>query len=157
MRPVMTLAYYTGMRSGEVLNLKWPNVDLLGGEIRLEDTKNGETRTIPLIGETGELLKMERSRHPGCEWVFSRDGKNPMGSLRKAWKTACVQTGLGRFLCRKCGGELDAKRRCAMCQARCKNPVYVGLIFHDLRRSGVSKELRSRWRAATRRDENLRP
>ena len=30
MRPVMTLAYYTGMRSGEVLNLKWPNVDLLG-------------------------------------------------------------------------------------------------------------------------------
>jgi integrase len=103
----------------------------------LEDTKNGETRTIPLIGETGELLKMERSRHPGCEWVFSRDGKNPMGSLRKAWKTACVRTGLGRFLCRKCGGEVDAKRRCAMCQARCKNPRYAGLIFHDLRRSGV--------------------
>ena len=60
----------------------------------MEDTKNGETRTIPLIGETGELLKMERSRHPGCEWVFSRDGKNPMGSLRKAWKTACKAVNL---------------------------------------------------------------
>ena len=24
-----------------------------------------------------------------------------------------------------------------MCQARCKNPRYAGLIFHDLRRSGV--------------------
>jgi integrase len=137
MRPVLTLAYYTGMRSGEVLTLKWSNVDLPGGEIRLEDTKNEEPRTIPLIGETGELLKMERVRHPGCPWVFSRDGRNPMGSLRKAWKPACVRVGLGRFLCRTCGGELDGKLRCATCQTRCRNPRYSGLIFHDLRRSGV--------------------
>jgi integrase len=137
LRSVLTLAYYTGMRSGEILNLKWSNVDLLGGEIRLEDTKNAEPRTIPLIGETGELLKLERARHPGCGWVFSRDGSNPMGSLRKAWKSACVRVGLGRFLCRTCSGELDVKLRCAMCQTRCRNPRYAGLIFHDLRRSGV--------------------
>jgi integrase len=137
LRTVLTLAYYTGMRSGEILTLKWTNIDLLGGEIRLEDTKNGEQRTIPLIGETGELLKIERVRHPGCEWVFSRDGRTPIQSLRKTWKSACVRAGLGHFTCRACGGELNAKFRCASCQKRCASPRYVGLIFHDLRRSGV--------------------
>lgn len=137
LRAAFTLAYLTGMRLDEILKLKWSSVDLLGGEIRLEVTKNGERRTVPLIGETGELLKVEHSRFPGCEWVFSRDGRRPITKLNVAWRSACVRSGLGSFVCRTCGTQLDAKLRCPSCLVRCRKPRYLGLLFHDLRRSGV--------------------
>lgn len=137
LRAPFTLAYLTGMRLNEILSLRWTNVDFLGGEIRLEDSKNGEKRTIPLLGETSELLKIERTRFPGCQWVFSHDGRGHITKLNAAWRSACVCAGLGHFFCRACGTQLDAQRRCSSCSIRCKNPRYQGLLFHDLRRSGV--------------------
>lgn len=46
----MQLAYDTGMRQGEVLGLKWENVDLREGvpTLRPTDTKTQEEREIPL-------------------------------------------------------------------------------------------------------------
>lgn len=146
LRAPYTLAYYTGMRLGEVLTLKWSDVDFIGGEIRLENTKNGEDRVVPFIAEIGELLKIERARllkktedaHlPNCPWVFSRDGCERIKKFNVAWRSACARCGLGRFVCRTCGTEVDAKWKCPKCKVRCKYPVYEGRLFHDLRRSGV--------------------
>jgi len=55
--PIVTIALNTGMRKGEILNLKWKNVDLKNRLILLEQTqtKNAERREIP-INET--LLEM---------------------------------------------------------------------------------------------------
>ncbi|MGR3318555.1 MAG: tyrosine-type recombinase/integrase [Candidatus Anammoxibacter sp.] len=47
-RPIVITALNTGMRRGEILNLKWSNVDLKNGFVLLEDTKNGERREIPI-------------------------------------------------------------------------------------------------------------
>src|SRR5260370_19314820 len=56
LRPVATMGYYTGMRRGEILKIRWASVDLEGGEIRLSavDTKDDEPRTIPLLSEFGD-------------------------------------------------------------------------------------------------------
>ena len=35
-KPVLTFAYYTGCRKGEILMLQWPQVDLLERLVRLE-------------------------------------------------------------------------------------------------------------------------
>jgi len=35
------------MRKGEILNLKWSNVDFKTGHILVEKTKNGEIRRVP--------------------------------------------------------------------------------------------------------------
>jgi len=91
LRTLFTLAYYTGMRAGEIRKLRWENVDLLDANLCLRDTKNGRPRTVPLNGETVEMLKNERARCPGCERVFS------VGSFRKAWKRACVRAGARRL------------------------------------------------------------
>jgi integrase len=36
LRPVLTFAYYTGCRKGEILSLQWSQVDLLERVVRLE-------------------------------------------------------------------------------------------------------------------------
>ena len=61
-KSVTTFAYWTGCRRGEILSLRWPQVDLFQRVVRLEpgETKNDESRIIPLAGELLELLKMQK-------------------------------------------------------------------------------------------------
>ena len=53
LKPVTTFAYWTGCRKGEILGLKWVQVDLQQRVVRLDpgDTKNDESRIIPLAGD----------------------------------------------------------------------------------------------------------
>jgi integrase len=44
----ITLALETGMRAGEIVSLSWEQVDLANSVIRLDMTKNGERRVVPL-------------------------------------------------------------------------------------------------------------
>jgi integrase len=87
------------MRRGEILNIRWDSVDLEAGEIRLNasETKNDEARTIPLLGELREMLKIERERNPDAEFVFIRS-RQPIGSFYKARKSACARAKLPGLL-----------------------------------------------------------
>ena len=63
MRPVVTFAYVTGWRiNSEVLPLKWRQVDLSAGEVRLEPgtTKNREGRVFFLPPMLQRLLDQQR-------------------------------------------------------------------------------------------------
>ena len=51
------LALSTGMRQGELMGLKWPDVNLKDRYIILHETKNGERRRVPLTGHALELLQ----------------------------------------------------------------------------------------------------
>lgn len=55
------LALSTGMRQGELMGLKWPDVNLKDGFIILHETKNGERRRVPLVGH-GLALLVEHSK-----------------------------------------------------------------------------------------------
>jgi Phage integrase family/Phage integrase, N-terminal SAM-like domain len=151
-RPLLTLGFYTGMRLGEIKRPKWSNVNLIDAQIRLDPgtTKNSEPRVIPLISELPEMLKILQQRCPNSEFVFTRHDRR-LVSFRKAWTSACVATGLGFLTCAICGagdpeaGRLDSKRTCSRCGksiARHK-AKYCGLIFHDLRRTGVRNLVRA--------------
>ena len=48
MRAPMALAAFTGMRRGELLNLRWRDVDLSGRRLYLLETKNKTMRVVPL-------------------------------------------------------------------------------------------------------------
>jgi integrase len=88
LRPLVTLAYYSGMRSAELKRLRWNAVDLEGGLLRLyaDETKSGEPRLVPLNQETRSMIAM--LPHGGDDaYVFG--GIKPVGSFRKAWATAC--------------------------------------------------------------------
>ena len=124
-RPAVTMAFYTGMRVGEVLGLRWEDVSLLDAQVFLGETKNGEPRTVPLSRELLELFKLERQKNPDAEFVFTRHGKQ-IRDFRGVWRNACVNAELGRFvpvIDPGTGKETSTR--------------YEGLIFHDLRRTGV--------------------
>ena len=118
LKAVIAFGYFTGAREGEILGLKWGQVDLRARTVHLEpgSTKNDQPRTIPLTGELREILKMQKAirdrSFPGCDYVFFRAGKQ-LGSFHVAWKSACKRAGV------------------------------TGKLFHDLRRTAVRNMVRA--------------
>ncbi len=54
---VVVLALSTGMRQGEILAIRWEDVNFEKGYIILHETKNGERRRVPLAGHAFDGLK----------------------------------------------------------------------------------------------------
>ena len=63
-KPAVQLALATAMRRGELLSLRWEYVDLLARTAFLPDTKNGDSRTVPLSSSAVKIL-VELPRHIG--------------------------------------------------------------------------------------------
>ncbi|MEJ2697522.1 MAG: site-specific integrase [Candidatus Sulfobium sp.] len=62
LRPVLVFALHTGMRRGEILNLKWTDVDFNRRLVRILKSKNGEKRSIPMSRTVYELLRNQNVR-----------------------------------------------------------------------------------------------
>jgi integrase len=61
LRPIAGLAAFTAMRRGEVLGLRWIDVDLNGGRILLPQTKNGDARVVYLNELASQVVKSQWS------------------------------------------------------------------------------------------------
>ncbi len=130
-----SFAYKTGWRKGEVVSLRWEQVDRNAREVRLPMTKNGRPRSLPLEGELWDLIEARWEARDYLtpagtsalsEFVFHRAGK-PLGDFRKAWQAACVTAGVGRYL-RDGDGKIVG---------------YEGKLFHDFRRTAARNLIRS--------------
>lgn len=64
------LGVETAMRSGEMLSLRWSDVDLEGRVVLVRDTKNGDDREVPLSTTAVKLLRCL----PAGERCFSVSG-----------------------------------------------------------------------------------
>ena len=95
---IVVLALSTGMRQGEIMNLRWQDVDLEKGRIVLLQTKNDLPRTVPLAGYALELLK-EHSRVRRLDSDLLFPGKNPKKPvfIRAPWVKAVKEAGLSNF------------------------------------------------------------
>lgn len=62
MRDLVTVAMDTGMRRGELLRLKWEDVD--NNTIRVWETKNGKPRSIPMTKRVAVILKLRFNSNP---------------------------------------------------------------------------------------------
>ncbi len=96
LKPIVTVALHTGMRRGEILGLKWEQVDLKHGFILLDKTKSGERREIP-IDTTLEDMFNEMPHSVESIYVFTdRDG-NPYKGIKRSFKTATEKAGIHDF------------------------------------------------------------
>jgi integrase len=125
LRPMVTFAYYTGWRKGEVLDLRWSQVDLHEKIIRLnpEQTKNGNGRVIAADGELLGVLEAQWDARKVaavavnspvfiCPYVFHHNGRQ-IRDFQTAWQNALKETKL------------------------------IGKIFHDFRRTAVRNMVRA--------------
>jgi integrase len=141
LRPMVTFAYYTGWRLGEIRGLTWDKVDLKQGIIRLDpgETKNEEARTVYLDEELSQEMKsLFINRRLGCPHVFNLDGR-AIGEFRRSWKTACINAGLWEPLKDEAGNPVVVRNRKGK-ERIVKVPTK---IFHDFRRTAVRNMIRS--------------
>ncbi len=173
LKPVIMLAYHSGMRREEMLSLTWDKVDLVSGRIVLAvgSTKNKEARIIPIAGELLETLIKQRQDseklYPECPFVFHYKGKR-MRDCRGAWEQALQACGFNpTYICKTCGaisafpiGTDNRKRQRVVIKGRtvkrrtledtlachsCGSDKLrrYGRTMHDFRRSSVRNTVRS--------------
>ncbi|APF36701.1 hypothetical protein BOQ54_04665 [Chelatococcus daeguensis] len=96
--PVVVFALSTGARKSEILGLTLADLNLDRDTAVLRDTKNGDTRAVPVVHHLRDVLEVqvekvngiykELSSPPGPRWLFPRrDGLEPI-DIRKAWENA---------------------------------------------------------------------
>ena len=93
-KPIIAVAYYTGMRKGEILGLRWHQVLLKQRLIKLtdKDTKDEEPRLIPIISPLLYQLK-SIPRAINDDHVFLFRGM-PLRDVRDGFVAACEAAGV---------------------------------------------------------------
>lgn len=114
--PAVTLALNTGMRRGEILGLRWSQIDFLNERLAVGKSKTeaGQGRTIPLNATVLKALQNWATSFPKREpehFVFpsekyglagndetphahSSDPSKPIGSLKESWESAKTRSGV---------------------------------------------------------------
>ena len=90
------MAASLGMRFGEIVDLKWKNVDFDHRLITLEVTKNHDIRVLPITEQIYSYLKNDRQVSSGEEYVFpSKDlsKRYPYSMIRKAYNAVIAKLG----------------------------------------------------------------
>jgi integrase len=142
-KPVVTFAYHTGWREGEIFNLTWDKVDLKEGIIVLNpgETKNEGARTLYLNEELlKEIKALQNDRQLGCPYIFHYNG-NKIKSLKTVWKTACIKAGLCEPRKDENGNIVVKKLK----KGKVKEKIEMRptKLFHDFRRTGVRNMVRA--------------
>jgi len=106
---VFGFALATGMRRSEVLGLYWSHIDWEDSTARLDITKNGERRIVPLSPDALLVLQKRSSKAGGA--AMPGDAVFPISAnaLRLAWERAKKRAGI------------------------------IDLRFHDLRHEAISR------------------
>lgn len=97
LKDVVVFAIYTGMRQGEIINLKWENVDLNRRSVALLQTKTKYPRTIPLSIQAYEVLKQrKRLRNLNVKNVFLNANvwRIEQAKLGKEFRAASKKAGI---------------------------------------------------------------
>jgi integrase len=95
--PLVMLALSTGARQGEIMGLRWPDIDLPRGVAVLHQTKNGERRSVPITGPAEKLMhELNKVRRIDTDLIFASRRGNPRFP-RQAWNRAVEQAELEDF------------------------------------------------------------
>ena len=63
LRLLIIMALSTGMRKMEMLNLKWQDIDFTAKLIHIEESKNGERRSVPISDSLMKELEQEPKKN----------------------------------------------------------------------------------------------
>ena len=84
----------TGARKGELMGLRWADIDFERAEARVAMTKNGEPRVLPLLPAVLAELERFKAGPRTCVFASPRDASKPFtfeGQFTQALKVAKVR------------------------------------------------------------------
>jgi len=91
---IIPMLILTGCRKREVLDAKWEDIDINQKAWRINDTKSGYARHIPL--SDGAIKVLNSVPRFNCKWVFPNPStKKPYVSIFGSWDKARKDAGLG--------------------------------------------------------------
>jgi len=93
---LVLLSTCNGMRKGELLGLRWSDIDFDGGLAYLDMTKNGEPRVCPIPSPAMNELKKHRQVGSGLIFNSEKLPEKPF-EFKKLWAAALEQSGLTNF------------------------------------------------------------
>jgi integrase len=97
---ILVIGYHFGMRRGEILSLRWDQVDWDANIIRLErkQTKGKQARVAPLYGEVRAWLEIAfDARDPECPFIVSWN-RQCISEVKTAWNKARERAGIPALL-----------------------------------------------------------
>ncbi|MBK2296734.1 site-specific integrase [Francisella philomiragia] len=85
-RNIILVAYYTGMRKGEIFSLRWGNIDFVTDQINLEaiNTKTNTSRQIPIHKKLKPIFKANEGSN--SDLVFKNSEGEQLTQIEKQWK-----------------------------------------------------------------------
>lgn len=98
--PMVLLSINTGLRQGELFNLKWDMVNLSGGSLILSGdvTKNSCSRYIPLNNESHQIIqKLYRKSDLKEGLVFPSKNNQPFNNIKRSWSSVLKKAGITQF------------------------------------------------------------
>ncbi len=94
------LSLSTGARRDEIWSLRWENVDLAEGYLTFRQTKNGDIRSVPVIGQALDLLRdyhqKHRLLHTSLMFPSSTNPQKPL-EFRKRWESVLRKAEIADF------------------------------------------------------------
>jgi integrase len=139
---LIVAAIETGCRLGELLGWQWADIDLDQREVRVrgENTKDKETRRLPISTRLAAVLEMAQTgpdgkKYSSGDYVFGVLGER-VKRTKKAWET-CVLRAHGHEPRWVTNGKLCPESRAAL--------HAIDLRFHDLRHEAGSRWLEGGW------------
>lgn len=89
--PVVAIALGSGMRRGEILNLRWQDIDFNKRLIFLGKTKNGSSRYVPMVGLVHKILLELYEKEKIIDssfFIFPSINPGKQLEIRTAWEYA---------------------------------------------------------------------
>jgi len=122
---IVVLAIETGMRLGEMAGLRYTDIDLEAQTAYLHDTKNGESREIPLSTRAKAALQAMPTHISGK--VFPVD----VDSIKTSYSSAVKRA--------RTAYEKESREAGIPEETINSDPMLTNLRFHDLRHEAVSR------------------
>jgi len=96
-RDMVLFALATGLRQGNVIGLRWAQVDLARQTawVHGEDVKNGNDLHVSLNNLAIEVLRRQLDKH--LEYVFTYQGKPIRWPNTRGWRSALKRAGIDNF------------------------------------------------------------
>ena len=98
LRTLITVAIYAGPRRGELLKLRWSNVDFGLDLINFTETKTNRDRAVPMEPIIREALSELSKQSCDAEYVFTNpDTGTRYTDVKKSFTAAYREAGISNF------------------------------------------------------------